>query len=140
LGTHNCTRNSFRCNISFRILNIFTLISTALCYLINQFLIKELSKNLFVHNYLNDLLVMLIILPYSNLLLSLFKNTNIRLKGFLHIIIFSLACGVVWEYVTPLYYANSVTDFMDILMFMLGGFLYFISIKLSFYFEWIHKY
>ena len=37
-----------------------------------------------------------------------------------------LLAGLFWEYVTPLFRENTVSDIWDVVAYMMGGFLYWI--------------
>jgi len=130
VDNNNCFRYSFRSHISFDIMNYFIITIVGILYLLNLFCFKNYSDNTFINNYLNDLLVMCFILPYSNLLLKLYKKKKIRIDKFFQIISFSLLCGLFWEFVTPLYYKKSVTDFVDIIMYIASGLIYYIIISI----------
>lgn len=38
-------------------------------------------------------------------------------------------CGIFWEYIAPMFRANTVSDTWDMLAYMIGGFLYWIITK-----------
>lgn len=88
-------------------------------YLINQFILKK-TKNIFCNSYFNDLLAPIILLAFSNILLLPYSKT---LKG-KNIFIFIGICSIGWEFVTPIYKRDSVSDVIDIIMYIIGAIIY----------------
>ena len=39
-------------------------------------------------------------------------------------------CGTIWEYVTPLFRKNTVSDIGDIVAYMIGGIVYWLINKI----------
>lgn len=70
-------------------------------------------------NYFADLLAGALILCILDAALILFRYRPVR--RLLPATAFLLACGIFWEYVTPLYRADSVGDPWDLLAYWLGG-------------------
>lgn len=95
-------------------------------YAINR--ITKTYNNIPVIGYLckchiNDCIGGIVFSAYVNIVLGLWKYPPIT-KLF-HICVMMLCCGVVWEYVCPLFLDYSVSDFWDILSYVLGGVLYY---------------
>lgn len=85
----------------------------------NQMLLKK-TENTFFKGYLNDLLAPILLLAFSNFLLSFY---NKELKG-KYIYIMIVICSMYWEFITPLYKKDSVCDILDIVMYMCGASIY----------------
>lgn len=82
--------------------------------------------------HFNDFIGSITFLAYTNLVLSI---KFYRLNKFLYIEILIIIAGLFWEYVTPLFRPDTVSDVLDIVSYMLGASLYyFINRKV------IHKY
>lgn len=78
------------------------------------------TENIFFKGYLNDLLAPILLLAFSNFLLSFYDK---EIKGkYIYIII--AICGIYWEFITPLYKKGSVCDILDIVMYMCGASMY----------------
>lgn len=105
----------------FVALNAKILFGSLTLYFVNQFLLKSLSDNLIIQSYLNDFLAMGVLLPYANLLLSLYPGKDMRLLRPLPILLFTLCVAIFWEYATPLYLSRSVGDLWDIAAYNASG-------------------
>ena len=80
---------------------------------------KEIAS--FMRCYFND------IFGYTGylLLIGIFVSFQTRWKiGGKHIIVFTLCCGFFWEYITPLYRKDTVSDVLDMAAYMFGSGLY----------------
>lgn len=94
---------------------------STICLLNKNKLFKTENKviNLFCNGYLNDILGTTIFLLYLSIVLSFLKKT-FTFK-FAHIVYITLFCGILWEYFTPLYRYDTVSDPIDIPAYMVGG-------------------
>ncbi|NME98611.1 hypothetical protein [Aneurinibacillus aneurinilyticus] len=110
----------------FILLNLVIFIVAVLLYVVNENILKPVAGYIFFKNHFNDLLAMLLFLPYSNLLLSLYKKKDITLVSFWHTFVFSMLAGLSWEYVTPLYNTKSTSDPIDVGMYVAGGMIYWL--------------
>lgn len=79
--------------------------------------------------HLNDCIGGIVFPAYVNIVLKLYKYPQIAKLS--HICIIMLCCGIFWEYVCPLFLEYSVSDFWDMLSYILGGILYY-SFKMRF--------
>lgn len=70
--------------------------------------------------YFNDLLAPILLLSFSNLLLS-FYGKDLQGKNVYLVI---AICSIYWEFITPLYKTDSVCDILDIVMYMCGASIY----------------
>ena len=98
-------------------------------YLLNEFFIKSwtFETTTFFRHFFNDLLAPTLLLAYTTILCTL--------CGYGHIIrfwwMFALvaASGLFWEYVTPIYLERSTADPLDLIMYLLGFFVYWLIAK-----------
>lgn len=60
---------------------------------------------------------------YVNIILYIKKYPPITKIS--HIFIMMLCCGLFWEYVCPIFLDYSVSDFFDVIAYILGGGLYY---------------
>lgn len=106
------------------------LITTSLC-LINQKIKDSISGFLFYQffkGYFNDLVGSVSFVAAINIALSSFYKP---IRKMWHIFILMLISGLYWELVVPLYRTNSVTDFFDIIAYVVGGVIYWLLFELS---------
>ena len=76
----------------------------------------------FMRCYFNDIFGCSVFLLYIGIILSFMKKAFvIRLY---HVELFTLICGILWEYITPLYRADTTSDIYDIGAYMFGGLIY----------------
>ena len=69
--------------------------------------------------YCNDIVGTIIFFLYLSFVLSYFRfKFNFKL---IHIQLMALVCGIMWEYLTPLYRHDTTSDPWDILAYMLGA-------------------
>ncbi len=69
--------------------------------------------------YVADVLAGGLILCLVNLFLLLARRPPLRTP--LAVSLFLLGCGLFWEYITPLYRPDAVSDPFDLLAYWLGG-------------------
>ena len=70
-----------------------------------------------MRGHFNDLMAGILFPAYVNLVLSLF---GMRMRSWLEPLLFTLVAGIFWEYVTPLYRPQSVSDVWDIVAYLVG--------------------
>lgn len=101
-----------------------------LLYQLNNIYFKKINlqflKYIFVC-YFNDALAAILILAFSNLLLIKVHSSIFKFK---YIFLFITACGCVWEFITPLYKENSITDYYDFIAYYIGAMIYFILVRI----------
>lgn len=78
-------------------------------------------------NYGADILAGAWILCFLNILLCLAGRKTVEKMR--HAVLFLLACGIFWEYVTPLYLERTVSDPWDIVAYIFGGIILFLMEK-----------
>ena len=118
------------CNNNVIVLNILIGIASFLLYLINKHYLRMVFYYPFFRFYFNDVLAGIVILAYSNIVISL-SNVKFNLYSLKNIIVFNLVIGLFWEYVTPLYYSKSTGDPLDVVAYVVGGIVYYLIIKIS---------
>ena len=70
----------------------------------------------------------LVLLAITNLLLPLGRLKPLCTP--LPCLALSLTCGLVWEFITPLYLPGSVSDLWDIAAYMIGGLIWCIIVNI----------
>ncbi|MGF0110704.1 MULTISPECIES: hypothetical protein [unclassified Clostridium] len=80
----------------------------------------------FMTSYFNDITGGMTFTAYTNLVLS-FRNIKMHKLWQIELLMFS--CGVFWEFITPLYRFDTVSDIWDVFAYMLGGILYWVIVK-----------
>jgi len=112
-------------------LNGYVIIVTAVLYCLNRFYLKDHTYgwvNYLLKCHFNDFLCGALFTAYSNVFLNLQKKMLNKLP---HILAFCFSAGLVWEFVAPFLRKNSTPDWIDILCYMMGGFVYWILLKLT---------
>lgn len=123
----HCTGHHCRCHRTLIGLNVALIVISVIGYGVNQLILKRISSNWFVHGYLNDVLAMLLLLPFSDLLLG---RTSLRCHGVwrsVTLMVIAFGAGVFWEFVTPLYLRSSVSDSFDFLAYLAGSTIYIVG-------------
>ncbi|ARU62611.1 hypothetical protein CBW65_17770 [Tumebacillus avium] len=111
------------------LLNLSLLAGTYALYLLNEHVWKELTNNAFLHGHFNDALAMWIFLPYINLLLSFYPYRVISITSIPACLGLALLSGLGWEYLTPLFLTRSVSDPIDVVMYLISGMTYALFVK-----------
>lgn len=71
--------------------------------------------------YFNDIFGCTGYLLMIGFLLTFTKTIKIEL---IHVIIFTLFFGLIWEFITPLYRHDTTSDVLDLFAYMTGGLLF----------------
>lgn len=103
--------------------NLFIIIITLILYGINQkvkMYIPFKYLKWFMTCYFNDVIGGMTFTAYCSIV---FEYYHKQLKKLWHIELLMFSCGIFWEYITPLFRHNTVSDPYDILAYMLGGLL-----------------
>ena len=100
-------------------------------YILNKFYLRDLLNWSFGKYYLNDVLAGILIVGIVNILSIYGNQRRLLLIKLPRILIFTFLCGMFWEYVTPLYIHYSVSDPIDVVAYMFGGFCYWIMVRLN---------
>ena len=111
-------------------LNGYVIIITMAFYCINRFFLKTHTVgwlNYILRCHFNDFLCGALFTAYSNV----FLNTRHALLNKLpHILAYCFCAGLVWEFVAPFVRKDSISDWLDILCYMLGGIAYWLALRL----------
>ena len=114
--------------------NVIVLLCIACLYCVNRFWLKE-TISLPVISYVlkchfNDFLAGIAILAYINLMLSISKYHNKAILTFPKGFGVALGCGLLWEYLLPIFFPHGTSDIYDVLAYLLGGVSYISIIHL----------
>lgn len=110
--------------------DIFIISVSVILYLLNRLLLKDITEGLihwFLVCYWNDITGAIAVSAYVDSIIFHYSKKEIHIWGLIGIL---LACGIFWEFITPLFRQTSVCDFWDIVAYMTGGVIYYLSIKL----------
>lgn len=104
--------------------NLIIIGITLILYVINQ-LVKNYVPIEFIRwfmcCYFNDIIGGITFMAYVSIILNLYKRKITKLW---QIELLMFVSGIFWEYVTPIYRKNTVSDIWDIVAYMMGGFIY----------------
>lgn len=73
--------------------------------------------------YFNDTIGGMTFVAYCNIVFSFYNRKMVKLWQIEALLFFA---GLFWEYVTPIFRENTVSDIWDVVAYMMGGFLYWI--------------
>ena len=108
-------------------INISLMFLVLFLYILNNYILIPFINydpiKLFLSSYFDDLISTICFMAYVNFILSFQNKIIIKLKD---IIIFCFILGIIWEYITPMYKADSVSDILDIVCYIFGGTIYYI--------------
>lgn len=97
-------------------------------YITNRFLLSKHAMipifSYLLRCHLNDFIAGIIIIPSVNMVLEHSKYRQWKIESYLEAICFSTTCGLLWEYIFPLFYLRGTSDIWDMLAYNLGGFIY----------------
>ena len=97
-------------------------------YTINRFLLKDAINipvfSYFLRGHFNDLLAGVSFLAYTNMILANSRYSQYRIQRYNDAIWLMIACGITWEYLFVHFRSNSISDFKDIIAYVLGGCIY----------------
>ncbi len=105
---------------------------TLMLYIFNRFVLKPiLGSSVFSYLmkfYFNDYLGGILIVAYSNFVLSL-SIYSYRITSLTACVASTLLCGLFWEYIFPMIYPRGTTDIFDAVAYVLGGLSYSLIIR-----------
>ena len=121
----NCWRNNFSCiNISVLLKNIGgyekILTTSFFLYVLNEIVLK--NQYIIFKNHFNDLLAIPLLLSYTGFLMK--KKGKMMNTKFL--IGLTIVSSFVWEYITPYYLKKSTGDWLDVLAYFIGLFIFLV--------------
>ncbi len=122
-------RNSLWRDHYFLILNLFLILFFIFLYILNQKYLKHYLDLCFFRYHFNDILAGGIIITYINLLFIFLRKSQYCLRRFWIIVCVNIVIGFFWEFITPFYRQDSITDVYDLIAYTSGGCLYYIIIN-----------
>jgi hypothetical protein len=130
LDPYHCIRHSSRRHHYLVLLTCVSFIIAVSLYALNQFYLKHHVIASFFHSYFNDVLAGITFITYSNMLFFLVGKPQHCFQRLHTILSLIIAAGWFWEYVTPLYRKDSVSDPIDILAYAIGAACYWLLLKM----------
>ena len=106
--------------------NLVIIAITITLYIINQIIKKQIPIEpirWFMSCYFNDTIGGMTFIAYCNIVFSFYNRKMVKLWQIEALLFFA---GLFWEYVTPLFRENTISDIWDVFAYMMGGFLYWI--------------
>ena len=91
-------------------------------YAVNVHFVKPHSSHWFLHGQFNDVLAVIVLLSFANMLGGVFRHPRIAERP-LVLIVTVLAASLHWELIAPLY-RHSVCDPLDCLAYATGGIVF----------------
>lgn len=110
-------------------LNGYVIIITIILYCLNRFYFKAHTDgwiNYILKCHFNDFLCGALFTAYSNVFLN---TRKMMLNKLPHILAFCFCAGLVWEFIAPYLRRYSTPDWIDVLCYMLGGFVYWLLLR-----------
>ena len=114
MGNSFCDNNS-----NYSIINLLILVSL---YTLNELYLKSLHP--IFKNHFNDFLAMPLLLSYGSLVHK--KNLST-----LTVVLLTVFCSFVWEFVAPMYKSDSMGDWLDVVSYLLGSLVWISVVKLN---------
>jgi len=110
---HNYSTNSY----------LYFWVIAFVIYIFNNLIIKNITTIVFFHCYFNDLLASIVFLSFLDFILY-FIPYRTPIITFWQTMIIILFAGLFWEYISPFYRVNSVSDPYDLIMYFIGALIY----------------
>lgn len=105
---------------------------TLILYFINQMIKDDIPfgyLKYFMVCYFNDLIGGITFMAYCGIIFRMGKK---QLEKLWQILFLMFLCGIFWEYITPLFRHDTISDIYDIIAYMLGGFIYWCITNVKF--------
>ena len=113
MGNSFCDNNS---NYS-----IISLLILVLLYILNELYLTSLHP--IFKNHFNDFLAMPLLLSYGSLVHKKSLST-------LTVVLLTVFCSFVWEFVAPMYKSDSMGDWLDVVSYGVGSLVWIIGFRL----------
>lgn len=107
-------------------LNLVLILAVLCLYVLNNYYFKHNTEGhlqYFMVCYFNDLLAPISLISYTNILLI---SIHYELKKISWIVLLGFVSGLIWEFSAPFFKTSSTTDIIDLFIYMLGAFLYWL--------------
>lgn len=107
--------------------DLFMLCVVSALYFINQIIKSEIPQGIvgyFVRCYANDVLCGVLIMSYSNLILSYARRPLKPFEKYRHIFAYVFVCGLFWEYGARFIKPSATLDMFDIVAYIVGATIY----------------
>ena len=119
-------------NKSFLYANLQLMVLSLAIYIINSKFKNSIEikwiRNL-CNSYINDFVGAVFYIAVINHVCYYFLK-GIIITRIVYIELILLLCGIVWEYITPLFREGTVSDIIDIIVYLVAGMVYwFIAVK-----------
>lgn len=104
--------------------NLIIIGITVALYIVNQVIKTRIpieAIRWFMSCYFNDTVGGITFMAYCNIVFSFYNREMLKLWQIELLMFF---CGFFWEYLTPIFRANTVSDVYDICAYMVGGIIY----------------
>lgn len=109
--------------------NIIIIGVTVALYSVNQIIKTEIPIEVirwFMCCYFNDTIGGITFIAYCNIVFGFYNRELIKLWQIELLLFFA---GLFWEYVTPIFRTNTISDIWDVLAYMIGGFAYWLLVR-----------
>ena len=113
--------------------NIAIIGTTLILYFINQHLKSNISFSFLqwvMSCYFNDFIGGITFVAYCNIFFELHRRPTKNLILIETLLLFS---GLFWEYITPIYSHDTISDPWDIVAYMCGGLIYWLLVRRNSY-------
>lgn len=109
--------------------NFILILVTIVLYIINQCIKNKIpieGIRWFMTCYFNDTIGGITFMAYCGLV---FEHYHRRMTKLWQIILLMASCGFFWEYITPLFRTNTISDPWDILAYVFGSIIYWLIMR-----------
>lgn len=97
-------------------------------YVLNRFWLKHAIQlpivSYILKCHFNDWIGGICIIAYVNIVLANSKYSHCRIQKIGSVALCGLMCGILWEYVFPVFYHRGVSDLGDVIAYVIGGMTY----------------
>ena len=125
----SCSDNLCSYWLMVRRKNFILILVTIVLYIINQYIKNKIpieGIRWFMTCYFNDTIGGITFMAYCGLV---FEHYHRRMTKLWQIILLMASCGFFWEYITPLFRTNTISDPWDILAYVCGGIIYWLIMR-----------
>ena len=112
-------------------IDLLCFVFSGIVYCLNKLILIDNSKgaiHYFLMCYLNDLMAPIFVLAISSMI---FQCIGYELNRFSVIMAIGLFAALIWEFVIPMFKAESVTDPIDFLCYIIGAGVFYLIKRLD---------